>query len=385
MKKRKDNKGRVLKEGETQRKDGIYQYRWTDRLGKRHSIYDGDLKKLREKENELNKSIIQGWDLLDYKTTVIQLMQNFYELKKSSVKPGTKKVYKRLLRKLDGTAFGTSRIIEIKASDAKHWVTDLQRNGLKYSTISSMKSIMRIAFQMAYEDETISKNPFDFKLKDVIIYDVKEKLPLTEKQYSNLLEFVLTDRVFKKYYEEIVFLYETGVRVSEFCGLTIRDIDFVNKEFTVDKQLIKEKSGVYYIADPKSKAGFRTIPLSDEAYKAIRTLIARRPRVNEVMVDGYCGFILVRSNGLPKSNWNIEYALRQIVKAYNQLHQEEPLPNITPHTLRHTFCTMKIKSGMNIKAVQYLMGHSKVQTTLDIYTAVKYDDVKSEFERVENL
>ena len=366
MKKRKDNKGRVLKEGETQRKDGIYQYRWTDRLGKRHSIYDGDLKKLREKENEVNKNILHGWDLLDYKTTVIQLMQNFYELKKSSVKPGTKKVYKRLLRKLDGTAFGASRIIEIKASDAKYWVTDLQRNGLKYSTISSMKAIMRIAFQMAYEDEMIPKNPFDFKLKDVIVYDVKEKLPLTEKQYSNLLEFVLTDRVFKKYYEEIVFLYETGIRVSEFCGLTIRDIDFVNKEFTVDKQLIKEKSGVYYIADPKSKAGFRTIPLSDEAYKAIRTLIARRPRVNEVMVDGYCGFILVRSNGLPKNNWNIEYALRQIVKAYNQLHQEEPLPNITPHTLRHTFCTMKIKSGMNIKAVQYLMGHSKVQTTRDI-------------------
>lgn len=86
-------------------------------------------------------------------------------------------------------------------------------------------------------------------------------------------------------------------------------------------QLIKEKSGVYYIADPKSKAGFRTIPLSDEAYKAIRTLIARRPRTNEVMVDGYCNFILARSNSLPKSNWNIEYALRHIVKAYNQLHQ----------------------------------------------------------------
>lgn len=103
------------------------------------------------------------------------------------------------------------------------------------------------------------------------------------------------------------------------------------------------------------------------------------------MVDGYCDFILVGSNGLPKSNWNIEYALRQIVKAYNQLHQEEPLPNITPHTLRHTFCTMKIKSGMNIKAVQYLMGHSKIQTTLDVYTAVEYDDVKSELERIENL
>lgn len=67
---------------------------------------------------------------------------------------------------------------------------------------------------------------------------------------------------------------DTCCNIHSYNGWT--DVDFVNKEFTIDKQLIKEKNGVYYIADPKSKAGFRTIPLSDEAYKAIRTLIARR-------------------------------------------------------------------------------------------------------------
>lgn len=62
----------------------------------------------------------------------------------------------------------------------------------------------------------------------------------------------------------------------EYCiGDTCCNIHSYNG-WTIDKQLIKEKNGVYYIADPKSKAGFRTIPLSDEAYKAIRTLIARR-------------------------------------------------------------------------------------------------------------
>lgn len=99
-----------------------------------------------------------------------------------------------------------------------------------------------------------------------------------------MLEFVLCDRVFRKYYEDIVFLYETGIRVSEFCGLTLSDINFVKREVVIDKQLIKTSKGEFYITDPKSKAGFRTIPLSAEAYHAIKTIINCRPQTNELMV-----------------------------------------------------------------------------------------------------
>ena len=97
------------------------------------------------------------------------------------------------------------------------------------------------------------------------------------------------------------------------------------------------------------------------------------------MVDGYCGFISIHSNGIPKTSWNIEYELREIAKAYNSLYPECQLPNLTPHVLRHTFCTRKVSSGMNIKAVQYLMGHSSVQITLDVYTSIDADMIKTEF------
>ena len=88
---------------------------------------------------------------------------------------------------------------------------------------------------MAQEDDLILKNPFDFQLNEVIKNNTKKRVALTEQQYSNLLEFVLCDRVFRKCYDDIVFLYETGIRVSEFCGLTLSDIDFVKREVIIDK------------------------------------------------------------------------------------------------------------------------------------------------------
>nr|WP_308563004.1 site-specific integrase [uncultured Faecalibacterium sp.] len=148
---------------------------------------------------------------------------------------------------------------------------------------------------------------------------------------------------------------------------------------------MKTSKGELYITDPKSKAGFRTIPLSAEAYHAIKAIINRRPQTNEMMVDGYCGFISIHSNGIPKTSWNIEYELREIAKAYNSLYPECQLPNLTPHVLRHTFCTRKVSSGMNIKAVQYLMGHSSVQITLDVYTSIDADMIKTEFAKVAQM
>lgn len=124
---------------------------------------------------------------------------------------------------------------------------------------------------------------------------------------------------------------------------------------------------------------------ADVPENLIEAIINRRPQTNEMMVDGYCGFISIHSNGIPKTSWNIEYELREIAKAYNSLYPECQLPNLTPHVLRHTFCTRKVSSGMNIKAVQYLMGHSSVQITLDVYTSIDADMIKTEFAKVAQM
>ena len=202
MERRKDSRGKVLKDGESQRKNGIYQYRWTDKTGKRHTIYAKDLKVLREKENNANKIISQGMDFEGGKITTYQFLIRYYEFKKTSIKKSSLKTYYTTINKLKNTSIGNTKIIDVKISDAKQLIIDLSQNGLKYSTIKTIKTLIKAAFK---------------------------------QQYSNLIEFVLCDRVFRKYYDDIVFLYETGIRVSEFCGLTLSDIDFVKREVIIDK------------------------------------------------------------------------------------------------------------------------------------------------------
>lgn len=174
MERRKDSKGKVLKDGESQRKDGIYQYRWTDKTGKRHTIYAKDLKVLREKENNANKIISQGMDFEGGKITTYQFLIRYYEFKKTSIKKSSLKTYCTTINKLKNTSIGNTKIIDVKISDAKQLIIDLSQNGLKYSTIKTIKTLIKTAFKMAQEDDLILKNPFDFQLNEVIKTTLKK-------------------------------------------------------------------------------------------------------------------------------------------------------------------------------------------------------------------
>lgn len=94
---------------------------------------------------------------------------------------------------LRNTSIGNTKIIDVKISDAKQLIIDLSQNGLKYSTIKTIKTLIKAAFKMAQEDDLILKNPFDFQLNEVIKNNTKKRVALTEQQYSNLIEFVLCD------------------------------------------------------------------------------------------------------------------------------------------------------------------------------------------------
>ena len=101
-------------------------------------------------------------------------------------------------------------------------------------------------------------------------------------------------------------------------------------------------------------------------------------------VDGYKDFVFATDFGLESAD-NFSKALKNIVNAYNRLYPNEPqLPHVSPHILRHTFCTNMINYGMNIKTVQYLMGHSSVQMTLEVYTHANQENVISDFANIMN-
>ena len=230
--KRKDHKGRILRTGESQRKDLIYQYRYIDIRGKRQTVYSSDLKELREKEKEIQKRLDDGLDYSAGNISVIALLERYISLKQG-VRYNTKVGYNFVLNLIKKEDFGNRQIRDIKVSDAQQWIMKLHNDGKGYSTITSVRGVVKPAFQMAYNEEVVRRNPFDFKLTDVVVNDSQKRISLTEKQQKVWMNFIREDKSYAKYYDEFVVLLGTGMRVSEFCGLTLQDLDFQNRKIRV--------------------------------------------------------------------------------------------------------------------------------------------------------
>ena len=319
--KRKDNKGRVLKTGESQRKDGIYQYRYTDFRGKRQTVYASTLQELRQKEKKIQKQIDDGIDYEAGQITVIELLEKYISLKKG-VRYNTQVGYHFVLNLVKKEDFGYRKISTVKVSDAKQWFAKLQKDGRGFSTISSVRGVIKPAFQMACDEDAVRKNPFIFKLTDVVVNDTVPRVALTEEHLGIWMNFIESDNTYHKYYDEFVVLLETGMRVSEFCGLTRKDLDFKNRRICVDHQLVRERGGKYYIEETKTSSGRRFLPMTDTVYDSLKKMLERRPKVKaEPMVDGYSGFIMLDKNGNPKVALHIENEMRWAMKKYKKLHQ----------------------------------------------------------------
>lgn len=169
-------------------------------------------------------------------------------------------------------------------------------------------------------------------------------------------------------------LLGTGMRVSEFCGLTKKDIDFKNRRIRVDHQLVRDRHSRYYVEKTKTECGRRSIPMTNEVYDALQNIVKKRPKLKtEMLIDGYSGFILIDKKQCPKVALHIENECRWALSKYHKLHPDKPLPHITPHVYRHTFCTNMVNAGMDVKVLQYIMGHSDINVTLNIYTHMGYD------------
>lgn len=395
--KRRDSKNRILRTGESQRKDGRYVYKYTDANGQVHFAYSWKLEKtdpmpsgkhndlsLREKIKQIQKDLNDGIVVNGGNMTVLQLIEKYVN-QKTGVRHNTEASYKTVLNIIKRESFGNRKISSVKISDAKAWFIQLQKNGRSYSSIHSICGVVRPAFRMAVDDDLIRKNPFDFSLVTVIVNDSVTREAITRTQERAFLKFIKEDNQFSKYYEGIYILFKTGMRISEFAGLTSRDIDMVNRTITIDHQLQRTGANKYIIEAPKSEAGKRIIPMTDDVYQCFKTIIENRPAPKvEPMVDGKVGFLYLTDQGQPMVAEQWAKCFKHIRKKYNSVNDEE-LPKITPHVCRHTYCSNMAKSGMNPKTLQYLMGHSDISVTLNTYTHMNYEDAKEEVQRVVNV
>jgi len=369
--KRKDKKGRILKDGESFRADGRYMYRYTDLRGNRKYIYAHDLNELREKEQIILRDIQDGIDYAAGAITVLALVERYIP-QRQGVRYNTKVGYNFVLNLLKKEDFAYRQIKDIKPSDAKQWFIKLHDDGYKYSSVTTIRGVLKPAFEMAVEDDIVRRNPFSFRVVDVIPNDTVPRKALTQEEKEKYLEYVLSDKCRRRYYDEIIILLGTGLRISELYGLTKSDIDFKNRRIRIERQLTRTRNCEYYVEKPKTESGERFVPMDDAVYQAFENVISNRktPKV-EMLIGGHSGFLFLDKDGKPKVAGHLEHAMKRIIDNYNKSHDVK-LPRITPHVLRHTFCTDMANAGMEIKNLQYLMGHGDAYTTLNTYTHSSY-------------
>jgi len=225
--KRRDNKGRILHTGESQRTDGKYLYKYVDAFGNTKYVYawrltptdptpKGKREKpsLRELEQQIRRDIEDGIDSTGKKMTLCQLYAK-QNTQRANVKKSTQKQREQLMRLLKEDKLGARSIDTIKPSDAKEWALCMKEKGFSYNTINNYKRSLKASFYIAIQDDYVRKNPFDFKLSEVLENDTKEKVALTEEQEQALLSFIKTDNVYHKYYDDVLILLKTGLRISD--------------------------------------------------------------------------------------------------------------------------------------------------------------------------
>ena len=391
---RRDNRRRILRTGESQNKEGRYVYKYINSLGEQKFIYSWKLVptdrvpkgkrddiSLREKIAEDQRDLSDGIDTAGKKMTVCQLYEKKNNLRKN-IRRNTVKGRQQFMNVLKKDPFGSMSIDSVKQSDAKEWAIRMSENGIAYNSIKNYMRSLRASFYMAIQDDYVRKNPFDFVLSDILDDTRKEKTALSLEQEEALLTFAKSDRTYKKYYDELVILLETGLRISEFCGLDLNvAVDMKNKSILVEHQLLKDTETGYYIEKPKTKSGIREIPMTDKAYDAFQRLIKSRKKTEPIVIDGYSNFLMLNGKGLPQVASSYNMVLKGLVKKYNKTHDDE-LPEISPHSLRHTFCTKMANKGMTPNTLQYIMGHSDISMTLNYYAHGSFGSAKAEMERI---
>ena len=383
---RKDNKGRILRRGESQRKSDLrYIYQYYDPYGNRHMIYETDLMKLREKEAKLTHEQVDGLDFYAAGKATLNMVFDRYIQGKQSLKRNTKANYLYTYDHWVRNSLGKLKIADIKYSDVKYFYNQLIHDeGLKTATVDNVHTVLHPTFEMAVRDDIIRKNPTDgvmAELKKNMGKNKGVRHALTLEQQRAFLNYVKDHPVFGHWYPLFIVFFGTGCRLGEVIGLRWEDLDFKNRLISINHSAIYLSHGKetdWYISTPKTEAGMRVIPMMDAVYQAFKDEqeFQKEHGCNIDVVDGMSGFVFRNKDGKMLNRSVINLAIKRIYEAYNaeelvkakrQKRRAVLIPHFSCHHIRHTFCTRFCENETNLKVIQSVMGHANIETTMDIY------------------
>lgn len=390
----------TLRKGETQRKDGTYDYRWTTADGKRHSIYAKTLEELREREADIEVDKHDGIKTEIRRITVNDIFDIWCDLKRG-LKNNTLQNYKYMYNMFVRKSFGKMRIATVKKSDVKRFYNTLADGQiLKVSTIDTVHNILHQIFNLAVDDGYLRMNPTDNMLKELKQshnFSVEKRKALTIDEQRLFIEFLQQNVRYHHWYPVFAIMLGTGMRVGEITGLRWCDIDLEEGMININHTLVYYNDGInkgctFHINSPKTKAGERIIPMLDfvkEAFLIEQEYQKEAGLVCNAMIDCYTDFIFINRFGYVQHQGTLNKAIKRIIRDCNDevLLEGNPnavlLPPFSCHSLRHTFTTRLCEAGINVKVIQDVLGHKDISTTMNIYADVTKDMKQKEFGSVE--
>jgi integrase len=398
--KRRDNQGRLLKDGESQRKDGRYMYRWTQD-GKQRTVYALTRDELREKEKKIKKDIEDGVDSFKADSLTVNELFDMYIATKTRLRETTLVNYQFMYDSYVRGAIGNCVVGKVKYSDIKQLYLELLEDKLSFSTLQILNNVLHPVFDLAVRDDIIRKNPTDGILKDIRgTHDTAQerRVAMTLEEQSAFMEFARKSKVYNVYVPLFVVFLGTGMRVGEALGLRWRDVDYDNNLISVNHTLTYKKGQngkvEFKISPTKTNAGTRTIPMLPEVRQALLDERKRQFMMGgcETVIDGCSDFVFTNSNNHVHKPNTINRVIIGIIKQHNEAEtkaaeKEKRKPflirHFSVHSFRHTFATNYCQIESNLKTIQEVMGHSTISTTMNVYAHCTEESKVESFKKLE--
>ena len=311
---RKDSRGYALKTGECQRNDGRYSYAYTDKEGKRHTVYANSLAELRKKERKIIRDIEDGIDAHAPEKVTLNQLWDKYIAQKYDLKPTTRANYKYCYDRYVRNGFGRRKICDIKYTDVKEFYYSIIRDkGLSSATLDNIHTDLHPAFQMGVRDGLLRVNPTADVMAEVKkshFWEIKKREALTVPQQKSLTRFLENTREFHGWVPVLMVLLGTGMRIGECLGIRWDDLDFEKRMISVNHNLTdrpyEDGKCARHIQTPKTRAGARTIPMIDEVFEAFLEEYEMQKCMGfeSETIDGYTSFVFLTDgyNGIKRES-----------------------------------------------------------------------------------
>lgn len=374
-------KGKELGEGISQRKDGRYQGRYTDRFGKRKYVYDADLSELKKRLRKVMSENDCCMNVCDDTMTLNEWFEEWIATYKGNCVDTSIQTYRVNYQRIADT-LGDIPLSKLNVATVQRTINKIESPQSQEDTLGLLKSLLSKAVNV----ELLSKNPASGV--------VTKKIPNKEEQYAfsdKEMELFLEEMKHYRYYPICVVALGTGMRIGEILGLTWDCIDWKKKQIHVKQTLVLVRGREitsFDIHPPKTASGKRDIPMLPQVEAILKEQYKRRLEMNlsgKKPLKGFENLVFFTKMNKPIDPVVINKAMSKIHIKLQKKYPDMEFEHFHPHTMRHTFATHALRSGMQPKTLQKIMGHSTLAMTMDLYSHVLEDTLEQEMQKMANL